>query len=367
VGIPEHPQLVGFSGASDVNALPHRNDAFPLDLDDIASNRISDETIRKVVRFGLARELWRLEAGGISAQLERKMQLIQELRKAPLAVHADAANEQHYEVNTDLFKVMLGSSMKYSCALWSETTRDLNEAQAEMLNIVFERAGLQDGQTILDLGCGWGSLTLYLAERLPSSQIVALSNSRSQKAYIDSAAIALNLANIEVHTANIADWDTATRFDRIVSIEMFEHLRNYELLFAKIRTFLAQRGKLFVQIMSHLRHAYLVQDNWMAEHFFTGGIIPSDDLFLYFQRDLLLDGHWTINGTHYRRTAQAWLDRIDAARERAMEAFCVDRTEVQTARALANWRLYLLSCIETFGYRDGKEWIVSHYLFENAQ
>jgi cyclopropane-fatty-acyl-phospholipid synthase len=337
--------------------------SFPLDLDAIARGEVSDNAIRKVLRFGISAELRQLQEGGPAGQAARQERLIQSLMQEPIAVATDDANRQHYEIPPEFFRQVLGKRMKYSCALWCEGLTGLDAAEEAMLDAVCMRAGLKDGQRILDLGCGWGALSFYIAERYPSCHVLALSNSQAQKAYIDELAVSSGIQNLHVETANIAAWETAQRFDRILSIEMFEHMRNYDALMAKLAGRLAPEGRLFVHVFSHRSHAYKFEGSWLAERFFTGGLMPSDDLLLHFQRDVRLLDRWRLDGTHYQKTCEAWLQRLDGNRERALETLAGARADATPVRLLTEFRLFFMTCAEAFGYAQGQEWGISHYLF----
>lgn len=336
---------------------------FPIPIDRIASGEVKDSTLRSVIRFGLTRLLKTLSQSDFEAELATLLRWVHELRASPIAVGTDAANAQHYEVPAELFGLMLGKHRKYSSCYFPDATTDLDTAETAMLELVCKRADVRDGQAILDLGCGWGALSLYLAERYPRSRIYALSSSRSQKDYIDSQAVMRNLGNLEVMTCDIADWQPALRFDRIVSIEMLEHLRNYELLFEKLRAWLRPDGKLFVHIFCHKSYAYPFTRGFIADHFFTGGQMPAENLLLYFQKDLQLVEQWRVLGKHYQRTAEEWLLRLDRNRDAALALFRRDASEEEPLRTFVKWRLFLLTCAESFGFREGTEWFVAHYLF----
>jgi cyclopropane-fatty-acyl-phospholipid synthase len=347
--------------------------SFPFELDAIAAGRVPDETIRKVLRFGLSAELRRLDNGGAPSWSDRNARLLDACRAAPFLEGAAAANEQHYEVSPEFFRAVLGQRMKYSCCHWPAGVTGLDEAEEAMLALVGQRADLHDGQDILDLGCGWGALSLHLAALLPASRITALSNSRPQKAWIEARARERGLGNLVVYTGDIAEWDGGApgtplpRFDRIVSIEMFEHVRNHEALLAKLAGWLRPQGQLFAQVFSHRRHAYLLQGNWMAERFFTGGMMPSNDWLQHFQRDLEVTGHWLIEGSHYARTARAWLERADAARDAAVMTLGGAHDPAAALRRFIEWRLFFLSCEETFGYAGGTQWMVTQTRFKKHQ
>jgi cyclopropane-fatty-acyl-phospholipid synthase len=297
--------------------------------------------------------------------------LLAELRASPIAVETQAANTQHYEVPGAFFRAHLGPHLKYSCGLYPSGDETLGQAETAMLELYAERAGLADGQRILDLGCGWGSLSLWLAGRYPNARIVALSNSTGQRGFIEAALAERGLNNLRVMKGNVVDFEFDANdrgFDRVLSIEMFEHMKNYGLLLAKVARWLRDDGKLFVHIFAHrtLAYHFEVRDgsDWMSRYFFTGGTMPSAALLLNFQDDLRVTRQWWVNGTHYERTANQWLASLDAARHQVMPML----GEVYGARDASlwfqRWRMFYMAVAELFGYAHGNEWGVGHYLFE---
>ena len=314
--------------------------------------------IRRLLRQRLETEARRYDAGHYA----------DDLRRRPLAEDADAANEQHYELPPAFFQHCLGRRLKYSACLYPTGGETLDEAEVAMLELYVRRAGLVDGQDVLELGCGWGSLTLYLAERFPRSRIIGLSNSASQKAYIDQQAERRRLRNVHILTCDMNQAQfSAAQFDRVVSVEMFEHLKNYEELLARIASWLRPGGELFVHLFTHARFSYHFvpegADDWMARHFFTGGQMPAHDLLPRFQRDLRLTAAWQLPGTHYHRTAEHWLQNMDRARTAIEPILAETYGPSEMRRWWVYWRVFFMSCAELWGYRGGQEWQVSHYLF----
>jgi cyclopropane-fatty-acyl-phospholipid synthase len=328
---------------------------------------LPDWLIRLGIRRLLAARLREEQEGGVEAQAERLMRFIAQLRRSPIAIRPDAANEQHYEVPAEFYRHVLGPNMKYSCALWSGAS-DLEEAETAMLDLTCRRARLEDGQDVLELGCGWGSLSLFMAGRYPNSCILSVSNSRSQKEFIDAEAARRGLANLEIVTADMNDFDTERRFDRIVSVEMFEHMHNYGELLRRISSWSRPEALLFVHVFAHSRFAYPFEvrdaSDWMAQHFFTGGLMPSDDLLLHFQNHFLIRERWRVSGVHYQKTAEAWLERLDRNRSEVLSLFTRVHGKQDALRWLVRWRVFFLACAESFGFARGQEWIVSHCLFE---
>ncbi|MBW7895992.1 MAG: class I SAM-dependent methyltransferase [Opitutaceae bacterium] len=320
----------------------------------------------RVIRFGIRRLL----AQRIREEAARydRAAYVADLKTRALAEQTGAANEQHYEVPTAFYLHCLGPRLKYSGCLYPESTETLAQAEEHMLALYAERAQLADGQHILELGCGWGSLCLYNAARFPRARITAVSNSRTQKEHIDTEARKRGLDNVRVITADINEFDiTPGQFDRVVSVEMFEHLKNYEKLFRQIARWLKPGGLLFTHIFTHHRLSYhfVPRDasDWMSRYFFTGGQMPAHDLLPQFQDDLKLVADWKVNGRHYQQTAEHWLQNMDKHKEEIIPLFRDTYGPDQALKWWCYWRVFYMACAELWGYRNGEEWLVSHYLF----
>ena len=341
---------------------------------------------RRVIALGLAERGWipdtivrygirQLLQGRLGEQRKRfqtvqgaKPGFYERLRKEPIAVQTADANRQHYEMPAEMFKYILGPRLKYSCALYPSGAESLNQAEDAMLELTCRRADIRDGMSILELGCGWGSLSLWIAEHFPNARIVAVSNSASQRAFIEQEAKRRGLQQLTVLTQNLTEFSTQDKFDRVVSIEMFEHMRNYHLLLSRIAQWLNPAGKLFVHIFCHRQFAYLFETNkdadWMAKHFFTGGIMPSQDIFSYFNDHLHVCAQWEVNGHHYAQTCEAWLTNQDQNRKQILKVLRNYLPDNLAALQYRRWRIFFMACAELFRFAHGQEWKVGHYLLK---
>ncbi len=334
------------------------------------NGHIPDTAIRFGIRKLCKQRLDELHVSSLQSKQEKAEEYKTSLLNSPLAVHTKDANEQHYELPPEFFLNVLGKNLKYSSCFYAPETKSLDEAEDLALRISCERAQIKDGMRILELGCGWGSLTLHMAKTYPQSKIVAISNSAPQKAFIDEQAKKRGLTNILVLTRDISQLESLAlefdSFDRVMSIEMFEHFKNYEKLLSKISDVLSPEGKLFVHIFTHKEYSYPFEvegeDNWMGKYFFTGGQMPSHHLLYSFQKDLILQNSWAWDGVHYQKTSEDWLKNMDKNADLIKNIF--DKTYgKESVQWFNRWRVFFLSCAELFGYDKGQEWGVSHYLF----
>jgi cyclopropane-fatty-acyl-phospholipid synthase len=331
---------------------------------------VPDSVIRAGMRRLLERKLAEIRAGDVEHASRILGQFSDMMRNSPVALVPELANEQHYEVPAAFFTEVLGENRKYSCCHWSGEVKSLNEAEESALRTTVERAGIRDGMRVLDLGCGWGSLSLWIAGHFPNAAVKSVSNSKSQREFILAEAERRDIRNIEVEVCDMNDFEAAATYDRIVSIEMFEHMRNYEELFRRINSWLAPDGRFFMHIFCHRSTPYEYIDkgpsDWMSRHFFSGGIMPSADLPLMFAEHLNVDRRWHWNGMHYAKTCRAWLARMDDRRDRIMPILVSTYGEENAARWWMRWRMFFMACEELFRFNGGDEWFVSHYLFKKA-
>ena len=333
----------------------------------VEKNKVPDFLIRMGIRKLLKQRLLQEKKETVELQQAHLLKLIEELKNSPIAINTAEANEQHYEVPTKFYQYCLGKNLKYSSGYWKDGVSDIDTSEDDMLEITCNRAELKDGQDVLELGCGWGSLSLYMAQKYPKSNFTVVSNSRTQKLHIDEQAKQRGITNLIVITVNINDFSIDKTFDRVVSVEMFEHMRNYQKLMHKVATCLKADGKLFVHIFTHKDLAYkfevVDETDWMSKYFFTGGIMPSDDLLLYFNEHLSIQQHWHVSGMHYSKTAEAWLENMDKHKTEIMPLFENTYGKDQAVKWWVYWRIFYMACAELWGYNKGEEWIVSHYLF----
>ena len=329
---------------------------------------LPDAVLRGGMRRLLAERLVEIHDDDPAAAAAAGVEFAAGLLQAPVAVFTDKANEQHYELPPEFFGGALGRHRKYSSCWWPQGVTSLDEAEAAALTATCAHAGLADGQNILELGCGWGSLTLWMAAHYPRARITAVSNSNSQRAYIEAEAARRGLANVRIITCDMNVFASEDRFDRVVSVEMFEHMRNWPEMFRRVSAWLKPGGRFFMHVFVHRSTPYLFVErdagDWMSRHFFSGGMMPSDDLALHFQDHLKLLQRWRWDGTHYERTANAWLANMDAQRETLWPVLERTYGREHTALWWTRWRIFFMACAELFGYENGRQWWVSHYLFE---
>ena len=334
----------------------------------LEQNRVPDFLIRAGIRRLLKQRLVDETKNTEEEQQEHQMRIIAELKQSPIAIETGSANEQHYEVPTSFFKNVMGKHMKYSGCYWDETTKTLDDAEYLALKKTCEHAELKNGMEILELGCGWGSLTMFMAALFPEASITGVSNSKTQKEYIDAACASRGLKNVNIITADMNVFTIDKKFDRVVSVEMFEHMRNYQKLLIKINGFLKEDGKLFVHIFTHKEFTYYFdvvdESDWMSKYFFTGGIMPSDDLLFYFNDDFTVENHLHWDGTHYQKTAEAWLQNMDTHKKEILPILSETYGKEQTTKWWVYWRVFFMACAELWGFDKGREWFVSHYLFK---
>ncbi len=336
-------------------------------IDLVEHGKIPDPLTRAGIRAFSWQRLWEERSPSSAAQKRKLWEFSRQMGEASIALHTDKANEQHYELPPEFFVKVLGPHLKYSCCHFPPGLDTLEAAEASMLGITCDRAELQDGQKVLELGCGWGSLTLWMAAHYPNSHITAVSNSAPQRAFIEARMQERGLSNVTVLTQDMNDFEAPESFDRVVSVEMFEHMRNWGELLKRVAQWLHDDGKFFFHIFTHRTHAYAFEtdgdDNWMGKYFFTGGIMPSHELPYLFQQHLILEEAWSMPGTHYHKTADAWLANMDAQRDTLLPV--LEGTYGADAEVWFNrWRMFFLATSEVWRFRGGNEWLVSHYRFQ---
>ncbi|MBT3603372.1 MAG: class I SAM-dependent methyltransferase [Candidatus Latescibacteria bacterium] len=328
---------------------------------------LPDFLIRHGIRGLQQQRLDRENMGSCEVQNRMKRTFIEHMDNSPVALHTEAANDQHYELPPQFFQYVMGDHLKYSSCYFETGNETLSDAEAAMLAVTCERAVLEDGQDVLELGCGWGSLTLWMASHYPNSQITAVSNSKPQRAFIEAQCEKRGLNNVVVITSDMNDFEAPETYDRVVSVEMFEHLRNYRMMLNRIAGWLKDEGQVFIHVFTHRDFPYRFEttgeNDWMGKLFFTGGIMPSDDLFLYFQDDVTIEDHWAVDGRHYAKTADAWLANMGKHKAEVLEVlgehYGADERNIWFQR----WRIFFLACSELWGFNEGQEWGVSHYRF----
>jgi cyclopropane-fatty-acyl-phospholipid synthase len=331
---------------------------------------VPDAVIRAGIRRLLEARRKDIHSGDISFAAHATNEFVRMMDASPIALVPERANEQHYAVPAEFFAEVMGDWLKYSCCYWPKNVTTLSEAEAAALDKTVQRAGIEDGMTVLDLGCGWGSLSLWIAEHFPNTRVMSVSNSQVQRAHIMKQADARSLKNIEVVTRDMNDFSTKRTFDRVLSIEMFEHMRNYRELFGRISRWLRPDGRFFMHIFCHRTTPYVYEDkgpgDWMSRHFFTGGIMPSSSLPLRFADNLQIESQWAWNGQHYTKTCNAWLENMDSRRDSIMPILVACYGEDAADVFWQRWRIFFMACAELFDYDEGNEWFVSHYLFRQA-
>ena len=331
---------------------------------------VPDSVIRAGIRRLLDRKLKEIHANDVERAAIIKNRFVQMMGESPVALVPHLANEQHYEVPPAFFSEVLGRHRKYSCCYWPNGVDNLDSAEEAALQVTVERAGIEDGMKILDLGCGWGSLSLWIAEHFPKATVTSVSNSQSQHDHIKRAAENRGLDNVDVHVCDMNDFAATGTYDRIVSVEMFEHMRNYPELFRRISNWLEPDGRFFMHIFCHRTTPYEYIDkgpsDWMSRHFFSGGIMPSADLPMRFGGDLTVEKHWQWNGNHYAKTLRSWLDKMDARKGALMPILEDTYGKGQADRWRMRWRIFFMACEELFAYNGGREWYVSHYLLKRV-
>lgn len=331
-------------------------------------NLLPDAIIRKLTRLLLASRLRSSYKSSSQLQLSHLIHFVHSLKEMPIAIQTDTAKSQHYELPTSFFKLVLGKHLKYSCCYFSDKQTNLDDAEKVMLDLYCERSGIEDGHTVLDVGCGWGSLSLYIAQKYSNCKVTGICNSTTQKAHIEDRCRELQFKNVEIIVADISTFDMEGSYDRILSIEMFEHMKNYRDLLKKISNWMKPDGLLFVHYFCHKTFAYHFEDvnddDWITRYFFTGGTMPAANLLLYFQDDVSIVNHWLVNGKHYAQTSEEWLKRMDRNIAYIRPIMEMTYGKDSSVKWIVYWRTFFIAVAELFGYNNGEEWMVAHFLFK---
>ncbi|GMI18743.1 hypothetical protein TrLO_g14366 [Triparma laevis f. longispina] len=328
---------------------------------------VPDKLVRAGIRILMEGRNQSLISMSCDERAAAKLAHVKSQKTSAIATHTNVANEQHYEVPTTVYDLCLGPHKKYSGCEFDTDNETLEDAEVRALTTICERAELEDGQSVLDMGCGWGSFSLFAAAKYPNGRFTAVSNSATQKAYIDEKAHERGITNLTVITAEINAWkNVVAQFDRVVTVEMLEHLKNYEKLLSRVASWLKPTGKLFVHMFTHATQPYHFDDGWMARTFFTGGQMPSSDLLLYFQSHLTIENQWAVNGHNYQLTSERWLENCDTHKIALIKILDDTYGQGEGYGKWIEWRLFFLACAECFGYNKGETWYVSHYLFNNS-
>lgn len=337
-------------------------------LASLERNLLPDAVVRRLTRLLLASRLRLGYLPSADLQLASLLDFKRSLEDMPIAVETDKANSQHYELPTSFFKLVLGKNLKYSCCYFQDKSSTLEDAENAMLGLYCERAQVKDGQSILDLGCGWGSLSIYIAKKYPNCCITGICNSITQKSHIEEQCRDLQLSNVKIIVADIGKFEMEASFDRVISIEMFEHMKNYKELLKKISKWMKQDSLLFVHHFCHKTFPYHFEDknedDWITRYFFAGGTMPSANLLLYFQDDVTVVNHWLVNGMHYARTSEEWLRRMDQNLASIRPIFETTYGKDSATKWIAYWRTFFIAVAELFGYSNGEEWMIALYLFK---
>ncbi|KAL6523974.1 hypothetical protein OROMI_031069 [Orobanche minor] len=314
-------------------------------------NLLPDAAVRRLTRLLLASRLRSGYRSSADVQLSDLLQFAQCLKEMPIAIKTERPKSQHYEVPTSFFKLVLGKHLKYSCCYFPDKSSTLEDAEKAMLELYCERSQIKDSHSVLDVGCGWGSLSLYIAQK-----------------YTNCKCRALELQNVEIIVGDISTFEMEASYDRIFSIEMFEHMKNYQDLLKKISKWMKSDGLLFVHHFCHKTFAYHFEDvnddDWITKYFFTGGTMPSANILLYFQDDVSVVNHWLVNGKHYAQTSEEWLKRMDQNSSSVKPIIESTYGKESTVKWIAYWRTFFIAVAELFGYNDGEEWMVAHFLFK---